>query len=180
MMVLAGAVAVPFDLEKLEQECVEGKVWDLMCYSPPEFPGLTAKAIALAKTDAGYRAALQESAVSHGDARVRAVFAIAPVDIRLTAESLGRISIPVEIVAGAGDPIVAPKANAEVLAREIPGAKLTIYPGGVGHYTFLDTCGALGRQESAGFCVDAAGVDRDAIHVEAARQAITFFGESLR
>ena len=180
MMVLAGAVAVPFDLEKLEQECVEGKVWDLMCYSPPEFPGLTAKAIALAKTDAGYRAALQESAVSHGDARVRAVFAIAPVDIRLTAESLGRISIPVEIVAGAGDPIVAPKANAEVLAREIPGAKLTIYPGGVGHYTFLDMCGALGRQESAGFCVDAAGVDRDAIHVEAARQAITFFGESLR
>jgi pimeloyl-ACP methyl ester carboxylesterase len=108
------------------------------------------------------------------------VFAIAPVDIRLTAESLGRISIPVEIVVGAGDPIAVPKANAEVLAREIPGAKQTVYSGGVGHYTFLDTCTALGRQQSAGFCVDAAGVDRDAIHAEAARQAVIFFGRSLR
>ena len=180
MMVLAGAVGTPFDLQKLEPGCIEGKVWDLMCYSPPEFPGLTAKAIALAKSDAGYRAALQQSAVAHRDARVRAVFAIAPVDIRLSPESLRRISIPVEIVVGAGDPIAVPKANAEVLARAIPGAMLTVYPGGAGHYTFLDTCSALGRQQSAGFCVDLAGVDRDAVHAEAARQAVHFFGQKLR
>lgn len=34
MMVLAGAVATPFDVQKLERECSAGKVWDLMCYSP--------------------------------------------------------------------------------------------------------------------------------------------------
>src|SRR5208282_321187 len=98
--------------------------------------------IALSSTDSTYRAALRKSADSHCDSRIRAVFAIAPAYIRLTRQSLGEISVPVEIVAGAGDPILPPASNAEILAHSIPRAKLTIYPGGVAHYTFLDTCTA--------------------------------------
>jgi predicted dienelactone hydrolase len=180
MMVLAGAVASPIDLQQLEQQCSSEKLWDLLCYSPPEFPGLTQKAIALSSTDSTYRAALRKSADSHCDSRIRAVFAIAPAYIRLTRQSLGEISVPVEIVAGAGDPILPPASNAEILAHSIPRAKLTIYPGGVAHYTFLDTCTAGGKSQNPGLCVDAPGVDRDAVHAEAAGAAVAFFDEHLK
>lgn len=179
MMVLAGAVASPIDLQQLERQCKAG-AWDPLCYSPPEFPGLTQKALALAGSDSAYRAALQKSAESHRDARIRGVFAIAPVDIRLTKQSLGAISIPVEIVVGAGDPILQPAANAEVLAKNIPRAKLTVYPGGVGHYTFLATCTDAGKAQNAGLCVDAPGIDRDAVHAEAAGMAVAFFDGHLK
>lgn len=176
MMVVAGAVSSPIDLEQLEQKCNAG-LWDLLCSSPPEFPGLRQKATALAGRDSAYRAALQKSAESHRDPRIRAVFAIAPVDLRLTKQSLGDISIPVEIVAGAGDPILSPASNAETLARSIPGAKLTIYPGGVGHYTFLATCTDAGKAQNPGLCADARDVDRDTVHGVTVRKAVAFSAE---
>jgi predicted dienelactone hydrolase len=85
----------------------------------------------------------------------------------------------VEIVAGAGDPILSPKANAAFVAAHIPGAKFTLYPGGVGHYTFLDTCTETGRKGSPGLCVDRPGVDRDAIHARTAKKAVAFFDRTL-
>jgi len=180
MMVLAGAVATPIDVQKLEQECSTGKVWDLMCYSPPEFPDLTRKAMALSRTDYGYRAALQQSSQPHRDTRVRAVFAIAPVDLRLTSQSLAAISIPVQIVVGASDPIAVPKDNALVLAHSIPGAKLSIFPGGVGHYTFLDTGTESGKEQRPDFFVDKTAVNRDAVHARTARKAVAFFDSALK
>jgi hypothetical protein len=39
-------------------------------------------------------------------------------------------------------------------------------PGGVAHYTFLDTCGAAGKTALPVYCPDAAGVDRDQVHVK--------------
>jgi predicted dienelactone hydrolase len=178
MMVIAGAVATPIDLKRLEQQCSSG-VWDLLCYSPPEFPGLTQKAIALSNNDSAYRAALEKSAESHRDPRIRAVFAIAPVDLRLTNQSLGEVSIPVEIVVGASDQNAPPASNAEVLAHNIRGAKLTIYPGGVAHYTFLATCTDAGNAQNAGLCANAPGVDRDEVHTETVRKALEFFGRTL-
>ena len=178
-MVIAGAAANPISLEALEKTCAAGSR-SIQCSSPPEFPGLTARAIALAKADPLYAHELKESATPRPDRRVRAVFAIAPVDIDLSQASLAGISIPVEIVAGAGDPIAVPAENAEVLARAIPGAKLTLYPGGVGHYTFLDTCTAWGKQHMPGICVDRPGVNRDAIHAETARKALAFFDKELK
>jgi predicted dienelactone hydrolase len=94
-------------------------------------------------------------------------------------ETLSRISIPVEIVAGASDPVAPPATNARYLAAHIPHAKLTIYPGGVAHYTFLDTCTAAGKKQSPDFCVDRPGVNRDAIHTETALKAVTFFDKYL-
>jgi predicted dienelactone hydrolase len=177
-MVLAGAAANPISLADLEKLCAAGSR-SIRCTSPPEFPDLTEKASALARSDPEYARALNEAAISHRDPHVRAVFAIAPVDIDLSEKSLEQISIPVEIVAGAGDPIAVPAENAHVLAQAIAGAKLTIYPGGVGHYTFLDTCTPWGREHMPGFCVDQAGVDRESVHAETARKAVAFFDKAL-
>jgi len=179
MMVIAGAVARPFDLEALAKACNAPRPTNPLCASPPEFPGLTEKALALAQRDPAYRAAIEKSAESHRDPRVRAVFAIAPVDLQLTKVSLEGIRMPVKIVVGASDPIAPAPRNAEVLAGAIPGAKLTILPGGVAHYTFLDTCTALGRKQSPQFCVDKPGVDREGVHTRVARLAAGFFGRAL-
>jgi predicted dienelactone hydrolase len=179
MIVLAGGKSNPIQPDRLAEECSKPETLDLVCYDPPEFPDLTKQAIALASHDPVYAAALGKSAESHRDARVRAVFAIAPADLHFTRASLGAIRVPVAIVAGAADPLLPPAANAEVLARDIPNAQLTILPGGVAHYTFLDTCTAMGRQQASGLCVDQPGVDRDAIHAETAQKATLFFDRTL-
>ena len=82
---------------------------------------------------------LKHAGDSYRDTRIRAVFAVAPAVARaFTPASLQKVSIPVEIVAGASDMIAPPADNAQFFASNIPGAKITIMPGGVGHYTFLD------------------------------------------
>ncbi len=75
----------------------------------PEFPGLVQKAENLQKTDAKFAAAFAAGDKSYRDPRIRAVFAIAPaIGAGFSPQNLAKISIPVEIVAGAADPIATP------------------------------------------------------------------------
>ena len=90
-----------------------------------------------------------------------------------------KINIPVEIIAGAADPIAPPVENAQYFAANIPGAKITILPGGVGHYTFLDVGAGAGKKQLPQFFVDNPGVDREAVHKQAAEMAADFFGKEL-
>lgn len=151
------------------------------CKSPPEFPDLRVRSLALAKTDAAYAKALQESGTSYRDPRIAAVFAMAPaLGPVYTPESLAAIAIPVAIVAGAGDPIVPVAENARRYAGAIPHAELTVFPGAVGHYTFLDLCTPEGRKALPSLCTDAPGVDRAAIHRATVERAVTFFDKTLR
>ena len=90
-----------------------------------------------------------------------------------------KISVPVEIVAGATDPVVPIASNARYFADHIPNAQLTLYPGGVGHYTFLGICNDHGKETMPQVCDDMPGVDRTAIHQDAARKATDFFNEHL-
>jgi predicted dienelactone hydrolase len=96
------------------------------------------------------------------------------------AEGLRKISIPVEIVAGAADSNVPVESSARYFAAHIPRARLTIYPGGVGHYDFLDSCTDLGRQNLPLLCADPPDVDRDAIHRRTIEMAVRFFDANLR
>jgi predicted dienelactone hydrolase len=179
MMELAGGVG-KLDVEAIEKRCGSPHSPDPLCASPLEFPDWVPKAIQLFHTDTHYAAALNESDELHRDPRIRAVFAIAPAVAEVfSPETLAKISIPVEIVAGASDPVAPPAANARYLAAHIPHAKVTIYPSGVAHYTFLDTCTAAGKKQSPDFCMDQPGVNRDAIHTETALKAVTFFDKYL-
>jgi predicted dienelactone hydrolase len=147
------------------------------CKPPPEFPDLDVKAGAAARSDPCLAAALQASDRSYREPRIRAVFAIAPaLGPAFTPESLKAIAIPVAIVAGAGDSIVPVDGNAKYFAATIHNAALTIFPGGVGHYVFIDVCTDAGRQRP--FCSDAPGVDRAAVHRETAALAVKFFAGS--
>ncbi|HEX4066866.1 MAG TPA: hypothetical protein VHZ09_12655 [Acidobacteriaceae bacterium] len=169
---IAGGVG---DISKALTECASPHPTSALCQSPPEFPGLIPRAMQLAQSDPAFRRALEASRGPHADRRIRAIFAIAPFASVFTEPSLEKISIPAAIVAGAGDPILSPKANAAYAAAHIPGAQLTILPEGVGHYTFLDTCTAWGKGDFPAICGDRPSVDRAAVHAEVAHKAITFF-----
>jgi predicted dienelactone hydrolase len=97
----------------------------------------------------------------------------------VTAASLETISIPVEIVAGESDQNVPVAENAKYFAAKIPAAKLHIFPGRVAHYVFLDSCTGIGRKSLPILCVDARGVDREAIHANTVRRAVRFFRIAL-
>lgn len=150
------------------------------CKAPPEFPDLVAKAEALAAADPSFAAALRGDGASFRDARIRAAFAMAPaVGPAVTAASLNVIAIPVAIVAGEQDSVVPIDANAKYYAAKIPHAELTIFPGGVDHYTFVDVCTPAGRSTIPPLCVDRPGVDREAVHNATIELAAKFLGDHL-
>jgi predicted dienelactone hydrolase len=147
------------------------------CTSPPEFPSLVEDFRKLIRE---HPEVLRHSGNSFRDARVRAVFAMAPgLGPAFPASSLEKISIPVQIVAGESDQNVPVALSAKYFAAKIPGAKLHIFPGNVAHYVFLDSCTQIGRKTVPMLCIDAQGVDRDAIHADTVQRALQFFRVTL-
>jgi len=172
MMELAGGIT---DFSQVQTWCHQVK----NACNPPEMPDLMEKFEAL-QHQADIENAIRHAGDSYRDPRICAVFAIAPAVARaFTPESLQRITIPVDIVAGAGDTIAPPAENAEFFARKIPRADLTILPGGVAHYTFLDSGTEDGRKQLPQFFVDKPGVDREAVHAQVAQMAVDFFNREL-
>lgn len=175
VLALGGArtdISVLFDLCSKQPDAPTCKTPEMKGMGTPE-QMLTAvrktSGVSLARSNESYR-----------DPRVHAIFAIAPgAGFTLTPESLHAMRLPVEIVAGSADPIVSPKDNADYIRAHIRGAKETIIPG-VAHYTFLDTCTAEGKQKLPVFCVDPAGVDREAVHQQVSGMAVQFFDRALR
>jgi predicted dienelactone hydrolase len=172
MMELGGART---DFNRLLAWCEQNKA---EC-SPPEMPDMMERFNAVKQTPEVQRA-LEHAGDSYRDPRIKAVFAIAPAVARaFPAASLQRITIPVEIVAGAADAVAPPTENAEVFAASIPHSHLTILPGAVGHYTFLDVGTEAGKRRLPQLFVDNLGVDRVAVHRQVAEVAADFFDKEL-
>jgi predicted dienelactone hydrolase len=149
------------------------------CQSPPEFPDLIPKMLALRKSDASYANALANGNVTVSDPRVRAIYAIAPaVGESVTLDSLRDINLPVRIGYGTSDTIAPPPQNALRYANWIPAAT-TFSILNAGHYTFLDTCTAAGSHALPALCVDAVGIDRNAVHTQVSEDALDFFLRTL-
>jgi len=173
---IAGGIG---ELSRYQDFCKSPRA-DGTCADPPEFPGLTAKATALAQSDPAMQAALREGSKSHRDLRIRAIFAMAPaLGPAFDPNSLAKISIPTQIVAGAVDTIVPLDSSAKFFAAHIPHAQLTIFQS-VGHYTFLATCAELGDRTRPELCIDQAGILRDEIHAQTAVMAYHFFDTNLK
>jgi predicted dienelactone hydrolase len=116
------------------------------------------------------------------DARVKAVFAMAPGIIKafgMDETGLSELDVPAYITVGAGDTQTPPKENAEFAAKYIPNAELVILPGAVDHEIFVNECNDEGKDEFPEACKDAPGVDRAAIHEQVGKAALKFFNTNL-
>lgn len=123
---------------------------------------------------------LQRMGDAYGDPRVKSAYAIAPVlGPALVTDSLAGIRVPVRIVVGTADDQAVPATTAQPVAALIPKAELQLLPN-VTHYTFLSTCNALGRTVRGQLCTDPEGVDREVVHRQVSRDALDFFGRSLK
>jgi predicted dienelactone hydrolase len=172
MMELAGART---DSNRLLAWCDEHKG----ACNPPEMPDLMEKFNAI-KQEPDVQHSMQRSGDSYLDPRIRAVFAIAPaVAGAFTPDTLETITLSVRIVVGAADTSAPATDNAQFFAKNIRGAKLTILPGGVAHYTFLDEGTEAGKQQFPKFFVDNPGVDREAVHKQVSVMATEFFDTKL-
>jgi hypothetical protein len=80
---------------------------------------------------------------------------------------------------GARDTQAPPRDNAEFAAKHIPHAELSIIPGDVDHEIFVNECDDEGRDEFPEACIDAPGVDRQAIHEDVGAAAVKFFDAHL-
>jgi predicted dienelactone hydrolase len=148
---------------------------DFTCEPQPEFPEARARFEELKKADPVVRESLLHWGDSYRDERIKCVFSIAPaLGSGFTKAGLSRIRVPVRIVIGQADEVTPLATNAQRYADLIKGAKLTVLPGGIGHYTFLAECTQNGKRSLA-ICRDAEGVDRAAVHVQVSELAFEFF-----
>jgi len=176
MIEIAGGITDPAALKEF---CASPRA-DAGCKSPPEFPTLVEDFDKMSKTDAEFQASLRHASDSYRDPRVRAVFAMAPgLGPAFRPASLQKIAIPVMIVAGEADKNVPVESGPRYFNANIPGAKLTIFPGNVAHYVFLDTCTEAGRKTLPILCTDGPSINRDAIHAKTAALAVEFFTSAL-
>ena len=124
--------------------------------------------------------ALAHENESHRDARIRAVFAMAPpLGEAYSSDSFTYVNVPVTLVAGTADTLAPPASNAERFAGWLPRAKIAVLQG-AGHYTFLDSCTADGVSFAPQFCQDPPSVNREAIHAKTAGMVLDFFDRTLR
>ncbi len=123
---------------------------------------------------------LARSEGSFRDARVKAVFALAPaLGFTQTRDSLRSVKIPVEMVVGTEDRIAPANENADYLRANLHQGRETVLPG-VSHYTFLDSCTAAGKQVLPQYCSDMPGIVRDAVHQQVAGMIVEFFDRALK
>ena len=144
------------------------------CALPPEAPFTHADVDSLARTDAPFRAGMAHGEQPTGDARIRAVYAMAPALVpAIDTASLAAIRLPVRVVLGGADTQVVPGPTATALARFVPDVAIEELPG-VAHYAFLAPCTWRGRVVLRSLCADA-GAARIALHDRVAADAAQFF-----
>jgi predicted dienelactone hydrolase len=159
---------------------------DFTCEPQPEFPDAPKLFAELKKTDPPtteslvVQESLRHAGDSYRDRRIKRVFAIAPaLGGGFTKAGLSKINIPVSIVVGQADKVAPLATNAQRYAQLIKGAKLTVLPGEIGHYTFLAECNAHGKA-ILDICHDAASINRAQVHQQVAQLAFEFFEEGWK
>lgn len=173
-MLVAGARV---DLEAFRVHC-RAHPRDDSCRPPPESAQSADEFERFLAEDPLALASLPTARESFRDPRIRAVFTIAPALMpALADDSLRAVDVPVLVVTGAADTLVLPRF-VQALSRRMERVDIDTLDG-VGHYAFLATCTEHGQVRLPHLCVDAAGVDRRAVHRHVADQAADFFKRNL-
>ncbi len=149
------------------------------CALPPEAPFTLRDVDSLQRSDVAFQAAASRGREVTRDARIRAVFAIAPALLPVTDTlSLRTISVPVHVLLGDEDEQVPSEITARVVTAQLPSARIARLQG-VSHYAFLAECTWRGRLFVRALCASG-GMARSDAHASASREALAFFRRHLR
>ncbi|MGE6743465.1 alpha/beta hydrolase family protein [Allorhizobium pseudoryzae] len=137
---------------------------------PQEMPDLADQIEPLLTSSAVFRRSWDRQSQSYRDTRVRAVVAISPAPpVRgFTDESLSAIHLPVSILCGEADEEAPYDLCSVWLHERLPQSTLTSLGTTVGHYTLLPVGTQTAARSNAQYWKDAPGVDRAAVHANAA------------
>jgi predicted dienelactone hydrolase len=171
---LAGART---DLRRFQDFCTSPAA-DAICH-PPEMKRLPGGPVKPTTFSPATTASMARSGDSYRDARIKAVFAIAPaLGEAFGSDAFAGVDIPISLTAGTDDPIAPIATNIQRIASLMPSAKVSMVPGAL-HNTFLDTCIPAMADQAAALCNDGPGVDRDAVHAQTVERALAFFKDTL-
>lgn len=144
---------------------------------PREFPNLTDQIGPLMERNAIFRESWSRQSMSYRDSRIRAALVCAPAPTvrAFTAESLAMISVPVAMAVGGADREAPAEQCAIWLHERLPNSSLSLLGRDVGHYVFLCEGTEARRMREPELYVDAAEVDRRAIHEAVIAKAFDLF-----
>ncbi len=160
--VLALAGAVP-DLSRMRKHCLAEASDD------PIFCGMGRS---------GAAAPLPASAPSLKDERVRAIVALAPTGVLLTAESLAAVRPATMIYEAELDRFLVPRFHAEWVASNLPAPNLHRVPN-AWHFAFMDTPSMSIPSLDGDVAANPPGFDRAAFLKQLAVEITTFFDKTL-
>ena len=142
----------------------------------PEMPGLVERI-----KDGNYGTDYNKVKEKLYDPRIKCIVALSPaIGQGFDRKGLSSIKIPVFIIGAESDFIAPPKSNASHYAQDIPGAKLEILSGPVGHYVFLNECTDFGMAEANFICKDDSTVSRETIHSNVTQSILSFLNPKLK
>ena len=113
------------------------------------------------------------------DERVRAVVALAPTGVLLTAESLAAVRPATKVYEAELDRFLVPRFHAEWVAGQLPAAHLQREPN-AWHFAFMDTPGMTIGSPDGDVGADPAGFDRAAFLTRISGEIAAFFDDALR
>ena len=116
---------------------------------------------------------------SVADARVKAIFVMAPLGIFFDRQALSAVKAPVFLYAAEQDRVLLVDENAAHVRDCLPAPPVYRTIPGAGHYVFLAPTPAL-RDTLPDLFADAPGIDRAAIHQRICQDALGFFQQQLR
>ena len=112
------------------------------------------------------------------DDRVRAIVALAPAGVMLTAESLATVRSATMIYEAELDRFLVPKFHAEWVASNLPAPNLQRVPN-AWHFAFMDTPSMSLPSPDGDVAANPPGFDRDAFLKQLAVEIVAFFDKTL-
>lgn len=161
--VLALAGARP-DLSRMRRHCLAEASED------PIFCGMSRAGAAAPPSPA--------AALSLKDERVRAIVAMSPAAVLLTAESLATVRPTTLIYEAQLDRFVVPRFHAEWVASNLPAANLRRVPN-AWHFAFMDTPSMSLPSPDGDVAANPPGFDRDAFLKQLGIEIVAFFDKTL-
>lgn len=170
--VLALAGALP-DLGRIQQHCRAEAAQD------PVFCSMGRSGSAAPAAPSGSTAQPGLPTASLRDGRVRAIVAMAPAGVMLTAESLASVQPATLVYEAQFDRFLVPKFHAEWVASHLPDARLQRVPN-AWHFAFMDSPSLPISSPDGDIGANPPGFDRAALQKQLAIDIPAFFDKTLR